>query len=124
VIGAAAEFAVGDELEAELFLEPDRAANGRVFGGRQFGLIDLAAREAGALPHQFRRTQKTADMLSAERWLQLGLGRGHLGVDIHGVALPASVVCLTLGRLSGKSIRRRHMAGTAPGIAGSRTLST
>jgi hypothetical protein len=88
VVGAAAEFAVGDEFEAELLLERDSAANGSVFRRGQRRLIDLAAGEAGALGHQFRRPQQAADMLGAERRLRYGLRRGHIGADIHGVTLP------------------------------------
>ena len=63
VIGAAAKFAVGDEFEADAFLQSDRVANGGVLGESQFGLADLAPCETCALAQQLRRTQKAADML-------------------------------------------------------------
>jgi len=73
VIGAAAEFAVGDEFEAELFLQRDGAADSSVFGCCELRLIDLAAREASACRHQFGRPQQAADMLSTEWRLGHGL---------------------------------------------------
>jgi len=66
VIGAAAEFAVGDEFEPEPLLQADGVANGLFFGGRQRSSVDLAFGETGAFAHQFRRTQQAADVLGTE----------------------------------------------------------
>src|SRR5262249_32175474 len=91
VIGAAAEFAVSDEFEAEPLLQADRLDNRFVFGDRERGLIDFAFGKAGTLAHQFRWTQQAADMFGAERRLHCncirsGLGRrlgSRLGTEIH-----------------------------------------
>jgi hypothetical protein len=92
VIGAAAEFAVGDKFEAEVFLQPDGAADRLVFRRGQRGLIDLATREPGALLHQIRGPQQTAYMLRAKR----RLGGDHFGADVHGVTLPSLVPAASL----------------------------
>ena len=55
MIGAAAELAVRHQLEAELLLQPDCVADGKVFRGGQLGLCDLASCELGTLPYQVRR---------------------------------------------------------------------
>jgi hypothetical protein len=84
VIRVPAELAIGDELEAELLLQPDDVADRLVRRLGQLRLIDLAARKARALFHQFRRAQEAADMLGAERRLGDGDGRA----NIHCVTLP------------------------------------
>jgi hypothetical protein len=91
VIRAAAEFAVRDEFEADPLLQPDSTANRFIFRGREFGLIDLALGEAGALAHQFRRTQQAANMFSAER--RLRPDRRGLCADIHDGAFPRLIAC-------------------------------
>jgi hypothetical protein len=41
VIGAAAEFTVSDEFKAYPLLQPDDGANRIIFGGNEFGFVDL-----------------------------------------------------------------------------------
>ncbi len=92
VIGAAAEFAVGDEFEAEAFLQGDGVADGLVFGRGQIVLADFTAGETPALFQQIRRPQQAADMLGAKRRLRSGFcGGNRTGANIHGVSLPGCV---------------------------------
>ena len=72
VIGAAAEFAVGRELQADALLQRERILDGLVLGRGQRGLVDFAAGEFRALVEQRLRAQQAADVLGAERRLQLG----------------------------------------------------
>jgi len=57
VIGASAKFAVRDGFEAELFLQPNGVANGRVFLRPQCGVIDFGTGETAPLSQEFRRAQ-------------------------------------------------------------------
>ena len=52
MVGAAAEFAVGGELEADALLQRQRLADRPVLGGGQRGLVDLAAAEADTFIEQ------------------------------------------------------------------------
>src|SRR5262249_3793623 len=70
VIGASAEFAVGDEFKADPLLQPDDIDDGLIFGSRERGGIDLAVGETGALTQQVDRAQQAADMLGAKRRLR------------------------------------------------------
>src|SRR5215813_3849588 len=83
VIGAAAEFAVSDEFEAEPLLQADRLDYRLVFSGGECDLIDLAFGKAGTFAHQFRRAQQAADMFGAERRLRCNCIRSGLRTEIH-----------------------------------------
>ena len=71
VIGAAAEFAVGRELQSDALLQRERVLDGLVFGRGQRGLVDFAAREFRAQIEQRLGAEQAADVLGAERRLQL-----------------------------------------------------
>ena len=66
-IGAAAELAVGDDFEAELFLQPHEIADCRIFGCAQ--LLGRHVPGFGGLPRveQSPRAEEAADMLGAKR---------------------------------------------------------
>ena len=66
-IGAAAELAIGDDFEAELFLQPHEIADGRIFGCAQ--LLERHVPGFGGLPRveQSPRAEEAADMLGAKR---------------------------------------------------------
>jgi hypothetical protein len=71
VVGAAAEFPVGREFEADTLLQRNRLLDGRILGrGERIG-ANLAASELAPLFEQRLRTQQAADVLGAERRLQL-----------------------------------------------------
>ncbi len=73
---AAVVFAVGDRVQAEVFLQSDHLADGGVLDGLQFGVRDLARLAFGPGVHQRLGADQTADMVGAER----GLGAlGHQG---------------------------------------------
>src|SRR5579864_5534525 len=65
----AAEFAVGDRLQADLFLLLDDALDLAVFDRSQFDCGDVALDALLARPLQRRRAQQAADMVGAERRL-------------------------------------------------------
>ncbi len=62
----AAEFAVGDRLEADLFLFPDGLFDLAILDRLEFSRIDLAALALGARLLQRGRPQQAADMIGAE----------------------------------------------------------
>jgi hypothetical protein len=63
----AAELAVGDALQADVFLELDDLGNGVVFDGAQGLFGDLAFLLLRAGVEQALRAQEAADMVGAER---------------------------------------------------------
>ena len=72
MIGAAAEFAVGDEFKTDPLLQSNGIDDGLIFGLGERGGIDLAFAETGTLAQQFCRTQQAADMFGAKRWRDRG----------------------------------------------------
>ena len=62
----AAEFAVGDRLQADLFLFLDDALDLAVFDRFQRGGVDFALGELRARLFQRRRPQQAADVIGAE----------------------------------------------------------
>ncbi len=77
---SAAEFAVGDGLQAGVFLELDDLGDRLVFHLAQLGRIDFAARFALARLQQVFRPQEAADVIGAE-W---GLGSLRHGLSLAG----------------------------------------
>src|SRR6516164_1093181 len=63
----AAELAVGNRLQADLFLFPDDRANLTVFDLLEFGCTDVVVGAALARLFQGGRAQQAADMIGAER---------------------------------------------------------
>jgi hypothetical protein len=72
VIGAAAEFAVGRKLQPNALLQRERVLDGLVFGFGQGRLVNFATREFRPLVEQGLGAQQAADVLGAERRLDLG----------------------------------------------------
>src|SRR6185436_19901438 len=64
---SAAEFAVGDGLQAYLLLHADHFADRAVFDGTQPGRVDLFAGELFARIEQIPGPQEAADMIGARR---------------------------------------------------------
>ena len=70
-IGAATEFAVGHDLEADILLHLHDIADALILDLRKCSIVDALAHViAEGLP-QHRRTQQAADMVGAERWSAL-----------------------------------------------------
>ena len=69
-------FAVGEDVHADVALACDGVANGRVLPRAKFRRVDAAAGMRGARRQQFRRTQKTPDLLGTERH------RPHVGLTL------------------------------------------
>src|SRR5262245_49575681 len=65
-IAAAAELAIGDDLQADLFLQLDHAGNRGILDCRECLMIELAGRVLLACAQQFRRPHQAADMFGAE----------------------------------------------------------
>ena len=97
VPGAAAELAVGHDLEADALLQRDRVADRRVLDRAQLvegaAALDrrvLIALETGARVEQFLRTQQAADDFGAERRLAHGrLSLNWLLFQLSGIVAPA-----------------------------------
>ena len=66
VPGRAAELAVGDALQAQLFLQLHDVANGDVFGLAQIGGAQAPCLVFRARAREFRRPQQAAHMIGAE----------------------------------------------------------
>ena len=67
-IGAAAEFAVGHDLEPDLLLHMDGVADAIVLDARELAVADLlAGMLLGRLAAAARRPQQAADMIGAKR---------------------------------------------------------
>ena len=66
-IGAAAKFAVGDDLEPGPLLHADRGAHAVVLDADEFILADLVAGAAAECLAQRRRAQKASDVIGAKR---------------------------------------------------------
>ena len=69
-IGAAAELAVGDDLQAELFLQLDHAGDGRILDCRQTLAIERAGGVLLARAQQFRASAPGC------RYVRLETGEG------------------------------------------------
>src|SRR5262245_44794588 len=65
-IGAAPELAVGDDAQADVFLEFHHAGNGRILDCGQAVAIEFTGRVLLARPQEFRRPQQAADMFGSE----------------------------------------------------------
>src|SRR5690606_7282793 len=65
----AAEFAVGDRLEAKAFLPFDEVGDRLVFDRAKFGIVDVARGPVLARFDNRARTQEGADMVGAGRQL-------------------------------------------------------
>ena len=76
VPGAAPELPVGGALQADLLLQVDRLAHGRILDRLQLIRREAAVGVVGARLPQGRRTQEAADVVGAER--RLG-SPGHAG---------------------------------------------
>src|SRR5262249_1205701 len=72
VIGAAAEFAVGRELQPDTLLQRQHLLDRGVFGGGKRLAADFAASEPATLVKQGLRTKQAADVFGPERWVELG----------------------------------------------------
>ena len=68
VPGRAAEFAVGDAFQAQVFLLADDVADRLIFDAAQIGLADAAALFVFASLQQLGRTEQAADVIGAEGW--------------------------------------------------------
>ena len=68
VPGGAAELAVGDAFQAEVFLPADNVTDGLVFNAAQVGLADAAVLFVFASFEQLWRTKQAADMVGAKGW--------------------------------------------------------
>ena len=80
-VGAAAEFAVGHDLEADLLLHGEDVADALILQFAELGVADLlGGMPAEGLP-QRRRAQQAADVIGAER-------RSALGGGTHARGLP------------------------------------
>ena len=66
-IGPAAELAVGDDLQADVFLQLDHAGNGIVLDRRELAAIEFSRGVLMACAQELRRPQQAADMFGAER---------------------------------------------------------
>ena len=66
-IRAAAEFAVGDDFQPDVFLQLDRAADRRVLFRNEALLVELAGMKSAKRLTERRRAQQTADDVGAER---------------------------------------------------------
>ena len=66
-IGAAAEFAVGHDLEPDLLLHVDGVADAIVLDARELAVADLLAGMAPERLPQCRRPQQAADVIGAKR---------------------------------------------------------
>src|SRR6185312_8853768 len=71
-IGAAAELAIGHDLQADFFLLRDDGADRRILGGAQLRGVDLAGFELFARGDNGSRTNKAADMIGTERRMFTG----------------------------------------------------
>jgi hypothetical protein len=72
VIGAAAEFAVGRELQPDTLLQRQHLLDRGVLGGGKRLAADFAASEPATLVKQGLRTKQAADVLGSEWWVELG----------------------------------------------------
>src|SRR6266436_9535792 len=72
VIGAAAEFAVGRELQPDALLQRQRLLDRGVLGGGERLAADFAASEPATLVEQGLRTKQAADVFGSERRVELG----------------------------------------------------
>ena len=70
---AAAELAIGHDLQARSFLLGDEVANGRIFNSLELGCVNDARIEIGACLFQHVRTKKTADDIAAKRRVGFGI---------------------------------------------------
>src|SRR5205823_6360359 len=104
VVGRAAEFTVGRELQADALLQPHGVFDGAIFGCGERDLIDLARCKAAPCFEQRRRPQQAADVLRAEgRWAQrCGLKRSSRACVMVASAYSAS--CASEALLIGWSI--------------------
>ena len=68
VPGSAAELAVGDPFQAQIFLPADNVADGLVFNAAQVGFADAAVLFIFASFEQLWRAKQAADMVGAEGW--------------------------------------------------------
>src|SRR5262249_58727896 len=65
-IGTAPELAVGDDMQADVFLEFHHAGNGRIFDCGQALAIEFTGRVLLARARELRRPQQAADMFGSE----------------------------------------------------------
>ena len=72
VIGAAAEFAVGRELQPDALLQRQRLLDRGVLGGGERLAADFAASKPATLVKQGLRTKQAADVFGSERRVELG----------------------------------------------------
>ena len=72
VIGAAAEFAIGRELQPDTLLQRQRLLDRGVLGGSERLAADFAASEPATLVEQGLRTKQAADVFGSERRVELG----------------------------------------------------
>ena len=82
-IDRAAKFPVGDGLQPDLFLQPDRIANAAVLDFVQPFRRERARLELLACALQFRWPQEAPDMFGAKRWRRTA----PLGVPGHAACL-------------------------------------
>ena len=68
VPGSAAELAVGDPFQAQVFLPADHVADGLVFNAAQIGFADAAVLFIFASLEQLWRTKQAADVVGAKGW--------------------------------------------------------
>ena len=71
-IGAAAEFAVGNDLQADLLLQRDYIADALVLQLGKFRIVHLLGRMLAEGLAQRRWPQQAADMVGAKGWTALG----------------------------------------------------
>ena len=72
MIGAAAKFAVGRELQPDALLQRQRLLDRGGLGGRERLAAEFAARKRAALVKEGLRTKQTADVFGSERRVELG----------------------------------------------------
>src|SRR5262249_61241253 len=84
VIGAAAEFAVGRELQPDALLQRQRLLDRGVLGGGERRAAEFAAREPATLVQEGLRTKQAADVFGSERRGEVG-SRRRLPPDFHAV---------------------------------------
>jgi hypothetical protein len=64
------EFAIGDALETDVFLQTDDIGDRRVFDGAERRFADLSLLATLARGQELRRPQEAADVIGAERRLR------------------------------------------------------
>jgi hypothetical protein len=72
VIGTAAEFAIGGELQPDTLLQRQRLLDRGVLGGREGLAAEFAASEPVTLVQEGLRTKQAADVFGSERRVDLG----------------------------------------------------